>query len=88
MAYNAPALKQRLCRGGDSVQSSLPFSLSGPLQPWSSESSIGSKQLESKSETDGSSTPQNNGGVRLHEFVSKTVGLQAGRTWKRHFIPF
>ncbi|NXL65710.1 RGAP1 protein, partial [Chordeiles acutipennis] len=46
---------------------------SGPLQPWSSESSISSKQLESKSETDGSGTPQNNGGVRLHEFVSKTV---------------
>ncbi|NXG91178.1 RGAP1 protein, partial [Stercorarius parasiticus] len=46
---------------------------SGPLQPWSSELSIGSKQLESKSETDGSSTPQNNGGLRLHEFVSKTV---------------
>lgn len=67
----------------------IPFSqhssssvFSGPLQPWSSESSIGSKQLESKSETDGSSTPQNNGGVRLHEFVSKTVGLQAGRTCK------
>ncbi|KFP21938.1 rac GTPase-activating protein 1 [Egretta garzetta] len=56
----------------------VPYSLrscrkSGPLQPWSSESSIGSKQLESKSETDGSGTPQNNGGVRLHEFVSKTV---------------
>uniref|UniRef100_A0A8D2NHK4 Rac GTPase-activating protein 1 n=1 Tax=Zonotrichia albicollis TaxID=44394 RepID=A0A8D2NHK4_ZONAL len=46
---------------------------SGPLQPWSSESSIGSKQLESKQDTDGSSTPQHNGGVRLHDFVSKTV---------------
>ncbi|XP_061203148.1 rac GTPase-activating protein 1 [Neopsephotus bourkii] len=46
---------------------------SGPLQPWSSESSIGSKQLESKPETDGSGTPQSNGGVRLHDFVSKTV---------------
>uniref|UniRef100_A0A8C6K366 Rac GTPase-activating protein 1 n=2 Tax=Melopsittacus undulatus TaxID=13146 RepID=A0A8C6K366_MELUD len=46
---------------------------SGPLQPWSSESSIGSKQLESKPETDGSGTPQHNGGVRLHDFVSKTV---------------
>lgn len=52
------------------------FCLSGPLQPWSSESSIGSKQLESKPETDGSGTPQNNGGVRLHDFVSKTVGVQ------------
>ncbi|NWZ41878.1 RGAP1 protein, partial [Brachypodius atriceps] len=46
---------------------------SGPLQPWNSESSIGSKQLESKSDTDGCSTPQHNGGVRLHDFVSKTV---------------
>ncbi|XP_068068603.1 rac GTPase-activating protein 1 isoform X2 [Anomalospiza imberbis] len=46
---------------------------SGPLQPWNSESSIGSKQLESKLDTDGSSTPQHNGGVRLHDFVSKTV---------------
>ncbi|NWW21049.1 RGAP1 protein, partial [Falcunculus frontatus] len=46
---------------------------SGALQPWNSESSIGSKQLESKSDTDGSSTPQHNGGVRLHDFVSKTV---------------
>ncbi|NWY50855.1 RGAP1 protein, partial [Chionis minor] len=56
----------------------VPYSLrrrrkSGRCRPWSSESSIGSKQLESKSETDGSSTPQSNGGVRLHEFVSKTV---------------
>ncbi|NXO71769.1 RGAP1 protein, partial [Phainopepla nitens] len=46
---------------------------SGPLQPWNSESSIGSKQLESKSDSNGSSTPQHNGGVRLHDFVSKTV---------------
>uniref|UniRef100_A0A8C0FR41 Rac GTPase-activating protein 1 n=1 Tax=Bubo bubo TaxID=30461 RepID=A0A8C0FR41_BUBBB len=45
----------------------------GPLQPWSSESSLGSKQLESKSETDSSGTPQHNAGVRLHDFVSKTV---------------
>ncbi|NWU94754.1 RGAP1 protein, partial [Upupa epops] len=45
---------------------------SGPLQPWSSESSIGSKQLDCRSESDGPSTPQNNG-VRLHDFVSKTV---------------
>ncbi|KAM6233459.1 rac GTPase-activating protein 1 [Porphyrio hochstetteri] len=56
----------------------VPFSLrsrrkSGSLQPWSSESNMGSKQLESKSETDGSNTPQNNGGVRLHDFISKTV---------------
>ncbi|NXX81420.1 RGAP1 protein, partial [Urocolius indicus] len=46
---------------------------SGPLQPWSSESSIGSKQLEFKVETDVCGTPQSNGGVRLHDFVSKTV---------------
>ncbi|XP_075758184.1 rac GTPase-activating protein 1 [Pelodiscus sinensis] len=43
------------------------------LQPWNSDSSLGSRQLESRSETDGSSTPQSNGGMRLHEFVSKTV---------------
>ncbi|NXU00875.1 RGAP1 protein, partial [Buphagus erythrorhynchus] len=55
---------------------------SGPLQPWNSESSIGSKQLESKLDTDGSSTPQHNGGVRLHDFVSKTVSPQAGGAWK------
>ncbi|NWR43845.1 RGAP1 protein, partial [Regulus satrapa] len=46
---------------------------SGPLQPWNSEPSVGSKQLEPKPDTDGSSTPQHNGGVRLHDFVSKTV---------------
>ncbi|XP_068519757.1 rac GTPase-activating protein 1 isoform X1 [Anas acuta] len=56
----------------------VPYSLrsqrkSGPLQPWNSDSNLGSKQLESKSESNGSCTPQNNGGVRLHEFVSKTV---------------
>ncbi|XP_074835683.1 rac GTPase-activating protein 1 isoform X2 [Carettochelys insculpta] len=43
------------------------------LQPWNSDSSMGSRQLESRSDTDGSNTPQSNGGVRLHEFVSKTV---------------
>ncbi|XP_062827019.1 rac GTPase-activating protein 1 isoform X2 [Anolis carolinensis] len=42
------------------------------LQAWNSESSLGSRKLESKSETDGSSTPGNTG-MRLHEFVSKTV---------------
>ncbi|EOA99820.1 Rac GTPase-activating protein 1, partial [Anas platyrhynchos] len=56
----------------------VPYSLrsqrkSGPLQPWNSDSNLGNKQLESKSESNGSCTPQNNGGVRLHEFVSKTV---------------
>ncbi|XP_042309660.1 rac GTPase-activating protein 1 isoform X1 [Sceloporus undulatus] len=42
------------------------------LQPWNSDSSLGSRKLESKSETDGSSTPGSIG-MRLHEFVSKTV---------------
>uniref|UniRef100_A0A8V0ZZZ3 Rac GTPase-activating protein 1 n=2 Tax=Gallus gallus TaxID=9031 RepID=A0A8V0ZZZ3_CHICK len=56
----------------------VPYSLrsqrkSGPLQPWSSETSLGSKQVESKPESNVSSTPQSNGGVRLHDFVSKTV---------------
>ncbi|KAM9177180.1 rac GTPase-activating protein 1 [Mergus octosetaceus] len=56
----------------------VPYSLrsqrkSGPLQPWNSDSNLGNKQLESKSESNGPCTPQNNGGVRLHEFVSKTV---------------
>ncbi|NXN91130.1 RGAP1 protein, partial [Rhinopomastus cyanomelas] len=46
---------------------------SGSLQPWSSESSVGSKQPDGKSESDCPSTPQSNGGVRLHDFVSKTV---------------
>ncbi|NXS61723.1 RGAP1 protein, partial [Brachypteracias leptosomus] len=46
---------------------------SGPLQPWSSESSIGSKQVEPKLEGEDCGTPQSNGGVRLHDFVSKTV---------------
>ncbi|KAL8163684.1 UNVERIFIED_CONTAM: Rac GTPase-activating protein 1 [Gekko kuhli] len=44
----------------------------GILQPWTSDSSLGSKQLETKSEVDGSSTPGSIG-IRLHEFVSKTV---------------
>uniref|UniRef100_A0A8C8SWA7 Rac GTPase-activating protein 1 n=1 Tax=Pelusios castaneus TaxID=367368 RepID=A0A8C8SWA7_9SAUR len=43
------------------------------LQAWNSDSSLGSRQLESRTETDGSNTPQSNGGTRLHEFVSKTV---------------
>ncbi|XP_010224640.1 PREDICTED: rac GTPase-activating protein 1 [Tinamus guttatus] len=46
---------------------------SDTLQPWSSSSSLGSRQLQPRSESDGLSTPQSNGGVRLHEFVSKTV---------------
>uniref|UniRef100_A0A8B9R252 Rac GTPase-activating protein 1 n=1 Tax=Anas platyrhynchos TaxID=8839 RepID=A0A8B9R252_ANAPL len=56
----------------------VPYSLrsqrkSGRCHPWNSDSNLGNKQLESKSESNGSCTPQNNGGVRLHEFVSKTV---------------
>ncbi|NXC49002.1 RGAP1 protein, partial [Penelope pileata] len=46
---------------------------SGTSQPWSSEMNLGTKQVESKSEGDDCGTPQSNGGVRLHEFVSKTV---------------
>ncbi|XP_025019577.1 rac GTPase-activating protein 1 isoform X1 [Python bivittatus] len=42
------------------------------LQPWNSDSSLGSRKVENKSETDGSSTPGSIG-MRLHEFVSKTV---------------
>ncbi|XP_039193232.1 rac GTPase-activating protein 1 [Crotalus tigris] len=42
------------------------------LQPWNSDSSLGSRKIEKKSETDGSSTPGSIG-TRLHEFVSKTV---------------
>ncbi|NXL87351.1 RGAP1 protein, partial [Alectura lathami] len=45
----------------------------GPSQAWSSETSLGTKQVEPKSESDGCGTPHSNGGVRLHEFVSKTV---------------
>ncbi|NWZ95540.1 RGAP1 protein, partial [Nesospiza acunhae] len=59
--------------GAEGDSSLFLLCLPGPLQPWNSESSIGSKQLESKQDTDGSSTPQHNGGVRLHDFVSKTV---------------
>ncbi|XP_063152635.1 rac GTPase-activating protein 1 [Candoia aspera] len=42
------------------------------LQPWNSDSSLGSRKVENKPETDGSSTPGSIG-MRLHEFVSKTV---------------
>uniref|UniRef100_A0A8D0C985 Rac GTPase-activating protein 1 n=1 Tax=Salvator merianae TaxID=96440 RepID=A0A8D0C985_SALMN len=44
----------------------------GILQPWNSDSSLGSRRMETRSETDGSSTP-GGPGMRLHEFVSKTV---------------
>uniref|UniRef100_A0A8C8XJN2 Rac GTPase-activating protein 1 n=1 Tax=Panthera leo TaxID=9689 RepID=A0A8C8XJN2_PANLE len=45
----------------------------GTLQPWNSDSTLSSRQLEPRTETDSSGTPQNNGGMRLHDFVSKTV---------------
>ncbi|NP_001084820.1 Rac GTPase activating protein 1 L homeolog [Xenopus laevis] len=44
----------------------------GTLQPWNSDSSLASRHLDDKGETDSCRTPQN-GGMRLHEFVSKTV---------------
>ncbi|OCT93024.1 hypothetical protein XELAEV_18016091mg [Xenopus laevis] len=44
----------------------------GTLQPWNSDSSLVSRHLDDKGETDSFRTPQN-GGMRLHEFVSKTV---------------
>nr|XP_045009429.1 rac GTPase-activating protein 1 isoform X4 [Jaculus jaculus] len=46
---------------------------SGPLQPVNSESTLNSRPQEPRTETDNSGTPQNNGGMRLHDFVSKTV---------------
>ncbi|KAM9673190.1 rac GTPase-activating protein 1 [Trichechus inunguis] len=46
----------------------------GALQPWNSDSTLSSRQLEPRTETESSGTPQsNNGGMRLHDFVSKTV---------------
>ncbi|XP_075448016.1 rac GTPase-activating protein 1 isoform X2 [Ascaphus truei] len=42
------------------------------LQPWNSDSSLMSRQLDNRSEMDSCRTPQNTG-MRLHEFVSKTV---------------
>nr|XP_045009428.1 rac GTPase-activating protein 1 isoform X3 [Jaculus jaculus] len=45
---------------------------SGPLQPVNSESTLNSRPQEPRTETDNSGTPQNNGGMRLHDFVSKT----------------
>eukprot|EP00069_Balaena_mysticetus_P008201 bmy_05767T0 len=44
----------------------------GSLQPWNSDSTLSSRQPEPKTDTDGSNTPQSNGGMRLHDFVSKT----------------
>ena len=48
---------------------------SGPLQPVNSDSALNSRPLEPRTETDNSGTPQNTGGTRLHDFVSKTVNL-------------
>ncbi|KAL4701607.1 hypothetical protein H8959_015611 [Pygathrix nigripes] len=44
----------------------------GTLQPWNSDSTLNSRQLEPRTETDSVGTPQSNGGMRLHDFVSKT----------------
>ncbi|KAL1767387.1 rac GTPase-activating protein 1 [Sigmodon hispidus] len=46
---------------------------SGPLQPVNSDSALNSRPLEPRTETDNLGTPHNNGGTRLHDFVSKTV---------------
>ncbi|MBZ3879020.1 Rac GTPase-activating protein 1 [Sciurus carolinensis] len=45
----------------------------GTLQPWNSDSTLNSRPLEPRTENDSSGTPQSNGGMRLHDFVSKTV---------------
>ncbi|KAK2099716.1 Rac GTPase-activating protein 1 [Saguinus oedipus] len=45
----------------------------GTLQPWNSDSTLNSRQLEPRTETDNVGTPQNNGGMHLHDFVSETV---------------
>lgn len=47
----------------------------GTLQPWNSDSTLSNRQLEPRTETESSGTPQSNGGMRLHDFVSKTVDL-------------
>nr|BAE38561.1 unnamed protein product [Mus musculus] len=46
---------------------------SGPLQPVNSDSALNSRPLEPRTDTDNLGTPQNTGGMRLHDFVSKTV---------------
>nr|XP_020035930.1 rac GTPase-activating protein 1 isoform X2 [Castor canadensis] len=45
----------------------------GTLQPWNSDSTLSNRPMEARTETDSSGTPQTNGGMRLHDFVSKTV---------------
>ncbi|XP_012874147.1 PREDICTED: rac GTPase-activating protein 1 [Dipodomys ordii] len=45
----------------------------GTLQTWNSDSTLSSRPLEPRTETDSLGTPQTNGGMRLHDFVSKTV---------------
>ncbi|XP_077154171.1 rac GTPase-activating protein 1 [Ranitomeya variabilis] len=42
------------------------------LQPWNSDSSLMSRQFDERHEADNCRTPQNQG-LRLHEFISKTV---------------
>ncbi|XP_021073009.1 rac GTPase-activating protein 1 isoform X1 [Mus pahari] len=46
---------------------------SGPLQAVNSDSALNSRPLEPRTDTDNLGTPQNTGGMRLHDFVSKTV---------------
>uniref|UniRef100_A0A8C6QN75 Rac GTPase-activating protein 1 n=1 Tax=Nannospalax galili TaxID=1026970 RepID=A0A8C6QN75_NANGA len=45
----------------------------GPLQPVNSDSTLNSRPLEPRTEPDNSGTPQTNGGMHLHDFVSETV---------------
>lgn len=45
----------------------------GTLQPWNSDSTLSNRPPEPRTETDSSGTPQSNAGMRLHDFVSKTV---------------
>nr|AAG50293.1 FKSG42 [Homo sapiens] len=45
----------------------------GTLQPWNSDPTLNSRQLEPRTETDNVGTPQSNRGMCLNDFVSKTV---------------
>lgn len=45
----------------------------GPSQPVNSDSTLNSRALEAKTETDNSGTPRNNGGMCSYTFVSKAV---------------
>ncbi|XP_069509769.1 rac GTPase-activating protein 1 isoform X1 [Ambystoma mexicanum] len=43
------------------------------LQTWSSDSTLGGRNVDFHPASDGTRTPQSTGGMRLHDFVSKTV---------------